>query len=95
MLPSVDPADAFSLAVSDILRDVWDPLHVSGIEPSEEYDAYVPYVVALLRAGAGREIVVAYLQAVATFDMDLVSAVPSQHEPAADALLMLGAGSWN
>lgn len=42
--------DAFSEHVRRVLRHVWDPIGVGAELPDDEYDSYLPGVVALVRS---------------------------------------------
>jgi len=73
-------------AVAGILWEDWDP--IGAAVPADEYDSYVPEVVRLLQASAGRERLVDHLDRTAREAMGCV--VPQEHlMRAADRLLAL------
>jgi hypothetical protein len=58
--------------VDEILHYVWDPIGVSGIPSARnEYQSYVPHVVALLNENATSEQIAGYLNEVVTKRMGL------------------------
>ncbi|GAG09005.1 unnamed protein product, partial [marine sediment metagenome] len=51
-----DGIDALHLEIRQLLWKEWDPIGVNQFpEASDEYDAYVPEVVELVRNNASRE----------------------------------------
>ncbi|MBD2231052.1 hypothetical protein [Phormidium tenue] len=56
----------------EVLHYLWDPVGVAGIPGArDEYDAYIPQVFSLLKAGAGADEIADYLTEVATQSMGL------------------------
>ncbi|MBW4483919.1 MAG: hypothetical protein KME14_15360 [Tildeniella torsiva UHER 1998/13D] len=51
----------------EVLHYLWDPIGVAGIPGArDEYDAYLPQVFSLLKAGAGADKIADYLTEVST-----------------------------
>ena len=58
--------------VGEVLHYVWDPIGVAGVPLArDEYDAYVPQVFGLLRAGSAESAISDYLQQVSEVRMGL------------------------
>jgi hypothetical protein len=58
--------------VDEVLHYLWDPIGVSGIPLARnEYQSYVPQVLALLNENANTERIAVYLNEVATKRMGL------------------------
>jgi hypothetical protein len=55
-----------------LLMEEWDPIHVRGVPgAADEYDAYLPRIVARLRDGATAEDIAAYLTDIEEVQMGL------------------------
>lgn len=60
------------LRVDEVLHYLWDPVGVSHMPMArDEYQSYIPQVVALLNENASVEQIASYLNAVATKRMGL------------------------
>jgi len=81
--------DDLWLRVRAVLMEEWDPIGVCG-EPNatNEYDSYIPKLKALIRSGSNLEIVINYLDWVATERMGFTSQ-PERARPAAESLCKL------
>ncbi len=77
------------IEIRKVLMQCWDPIGVSD-EPfaSDEYDAYIPRIKALLRAGTTVQGLATYLDSIATERMGFTSQ-RERCRPAAEALLPL------
>lgn len=65
-----------SRRVDEVLHYIWDPIGVSGIAfARNEYQSYVPQVVALLNENANSERIASYLNEVVTKRMGLTENV--------------------
>jgi hypothetical protein len=73
MNESPSPADEELYRRTDeVLHYLWGPIGVAGISGArDEYDAYLPQVVSLLRSDAGTEAIADYLFDVTTQSMGL------------------------
>lgn len=62
------------MEVRTILMEHWDPIGICG-EPNatNEYDSYIPNIIALLRARASVEVMLDYLDWVASERMGFIS----------------------
>lgn len=70
-------------AVSEVLHYLWDPIEVAGLpQARDEYEAYVPGVLALLIAGASEEDLSLHLQALAEERMGLSKVQDRAHDAA-------------
>ena len=64
--------DLLWLPVRRVLMTSWDPIGVSDDpQAADEYDLYIPKIKSLLRQRSGVEVVLDYLDWVATERMDL------------------------
>lgn len=87
-MPDADP-DRLALHVGRVLRQFWDPIGLGDEGPADEYDSYVPEVVALMRDPAVfEEALVTYLERIEAEEMCL-SRPPDKRTRAARALLGL------
>ncbi len=86
MTRASDPSD-LHLRCGEVLHYIWDPIGVAG-QPGarDEYDTYVPEVVAMLHAGAELEALVTHLERLARFTMGL-GGTRASAERAAEVLL--------
>lgn len=77
------------IQIRNVLMDHWDPIGIRD-EPgaANEYEAYIPKIKALLRAGASIEEMMDYLDWVASERMGFTSQ-REQGRPAAEYLLQL------
>lgn len=67
-----EQASAEAAMVSEVLFYVWDPIGVSSILfARDEYDAYVPEILAILRAGGSSQSVVEALIRLEVEQMEL------------------------
>ena len=58
---------ALSLRVGEVLHYLWDPVGIAGLPAArDEYDAWVPEIVSLLKAGADAAQVAGCLSAIVT-----------------------------
>jgi hypothetical protein len=77
------------LAIRKILLESWDPIGVNADDwPADEYDSYIPKAKALIRSGASEQIMMEYLDWIATERMGFTSQ-PERGRPAARLLLAL------
>ena len=81
--------DDLWLRVRAVLMEEWDQVGVCG-EPNatNEYDLYIPKLKALIRSGSNVEIVINYLDWVASERMGFTSQ-PERSRPAAESLCKL------
>lgn len=72
---SLSPTDEELYRRTDeVLHYLWDPIGVAGIPGArDEYDAYLPQVFSLLKAGAGADEIADYLTEISTQSMGLGS----------------------
>ncbi|MFB0493740.1 hypothetical protein ABIE45_006396 [Methylobacterium sp. OAE515] len=88
MLDAADD-DGLALHVGRVLRSVWDPVGLGPRGPADEYDAYVPDLIALTRNTAVFEDeLVAHLEQIEV-EMMRLSLPPAKRTRAARALLGL------
>lgn len=81
--------DGLALHVERVLRSVWDPIGLGPLGPADEYDAYVPNLIALMRNTAVFEdALVAHLEQIEV-EMMRLSLRPAKRTRAARALLGL------
>lgn len=58
--------------IDEVLHYLWDPIGVAGISGArDEYDAYLPHMFSLLKAGAGADEIADYLTEISTQLMGL------------------------
>ena len=77
------------LAIRAILMKSWDPIGVSSWGfATDEYDSYIPKAKALIRSGASEQIMMDYLDWIASERMGFTSQ-PERGRPAARLLLAL------
>ncbi|ACK51925.1 hypothetical protein Msil_3014 [Methylocella silvestris BL2] len=50
-----------SVLVRKVLLENWEPIVCNEILPDDEYDIYIPKLIAFLEAGASRERIIDYL----------------------------------
>lgn len=74
--------------IREVLNTDWDP--ISAGCPEDEYDSYIPKIVALLQFGASDVELVAYLREVETIDMCLSAQPDAQLQKVVDRLRALG-----
>ncbi len=66
--------EEFYRRIDEVLHYLWDPIGVASIPGArDEYDAYLPQVFSLLKAGAGADEIADYLTEVSTQAMGLGS----------------------
>jgi len=59
-------------AVSEVLHYIWDPIEIAGLpQARDEYETYVPAVLAMLLSGASETEISLYLQKLAEERMGL------------------------
>ena len=81
-----DPSD-LSRRCGEVLHYLWDPIGVAGRPGArDEYDSYVPALVAMLRDGAHAAAIADYLEALSRYTMGIGSS-RARAEQAAEALL--------
>lgn len=81
--------DGLAARVGRVLRWIWDPIGLGEGGPGDEYDGYVPGLVALMRdATPSEHAIVAHLARIEVEEMRL-SLAPAGRMRAARALLTL------
>ena len=74
-------------AVSEVLHYVWDPIEIAGLpQAGDEYETYVPGVLALLLSGASESEISRHLQRLTEERMGL-STVAERSDEAALTLI--------
>jgi hypothetical protein len=72
MSESQDPYARVYRRVDEILHYVWDPIGVAGAAGArDEYDGYVPQVVAMLFEGCTADAIASHLSTIETESMGL------------------------
>jgi hypothetical protein len=81
--------DGTWVGIRAILMEHWDPIGVNGwSDATNEYDAYIPKIKALLRAKASIEVMMDFLDSVATERMGFTSQ-RERARPAAERMTLL------
>lgn len=82
-------------AVNQLLYEQWDPLSLAGVAPRDEYDSYVPQLIALAFVDDARDAIAMQLAQVETRQMSLTLTAPAHRLAIADKIVELArASDW-